>query len=242
MDVSSEQRPVQGRATDGVLSAARRGPADRGANHALRRRRDGAAHRSRNLAAPRLDARRRARLDRPARIVRAGAARRNGAGGWRARQSCARVAGARDGCRRCDRGRSRLGHPGPSPARSSCTRTTAGVVGDWIRKLQDNLGAPIPAHPSDEPAMPNILEVLASSLNIMQVRIARSRMAGEPPDVIVAPRLAHLRLLDFHRAKEAIEEGRRAVERVAHAMPWSAPQSACERVRVLQRTRTFELQ
>ena len=41
-------------------------------------------------------------------------------------------------------------------------------------------------------------------------------MAGEPPDLIVAPRLAHLRLLDFHRAKEAIEEGRCAVQRVAH--------------------------
>ena len=61
-----------------------------------------------------------------------------------------------------------------------------------------------------------MLDVLASSINIMQVRIARSRMAGEPPDLIVAPRLAHLRLLDFHRAKEAIEEGHRAVERVAH--------------------------
>ena len=64
----------------------------------------------------------------------------------------------------------------------------AGVVGDWIRKLQDNLGPLVPAHPSDELAMPNILEVLASSLNIMQVRIARSRMAGEPPDLVVAPR------------------------------------------------------
>ena len=53
----------------------------------------------------------------------------------------------------------------------------------------------------------------------MQVRIARSRMAGEPPDLLVAPRLAHLHLLDFHRAEEAIEEGRRAVERVAHALP-----------------------
>ena len=37
-------------------------------------------------------------------------------------------------------------------------------------------------------------------------------MAGEPPDAIVAPRLAHLALLDFHRAKEAIDEGERAVE------------------------------
>ncbi len=64
--------------------------------------------------------------------------------------------------------------------------------------------------------MPSMLDVLVSSINIMQVRIARSRMAGEPPDLIVAPRLAHVRLLDFHRAKEAIDEGYRAVERVAH--------------------------
>jgi len=101
-----------------------------------------------------------------------------------------------------------------------------GVVGDWIRKLRDNLGTLVPAHPSDELAMPNILEVLASSLNIMQVRIARSRMAGEPPDLVVAPRLAHLRLLDFHRAEEAIEEGRLAVERVAHAMPLVTKESS----------------
>jgi len=85
-------------------------------------------------------------------------------------------------------------------------------VSEWRRKLQDNLSALIPAHPGDEPRPPSILDVVASSLNIMQVRISRSRMAGEPPDVIVAPRLAHLGLLDFHRSKEAIEEGGRAVE------------------------------
>ena len=45
-----------------------------------------------------------------------------------------------------------------------------------------------------------------------------SRMAGEPPDIAVAPRLAHLRLLDFHRANEAIDEGHRAVGKsCAHA-------------------------
>jgi NTE family protein len=92
----------------------------------------------------------------------------------------------------------------------------AGVVGDWIRKLRDSLRVVIPAHSPEELRMPSLLDVLASSINIMQVRIARSRMAGEPPDLIVAPRLAHLRLLDFHRATEAIEEGHRAVERVAH--------------------------
>jgi NTE family protein len=94
----------------------------------------------------------------------------------------------------------------------------AGVVGDWIRKLQDKMGVPVSEQPPDQPAIPTLPEVVASSINIMQVQIARSRMAGEPPDVTVAPRLAHLRLLDFHRAKEAIEEGRSAVERVAHTL------------------------
>jgi NTE family protein len=46
----------------------------------------------------------------------------------------------------------------------------------------------------------------------MQVRISRSRMSGDPPDVIVSPRLAGLGLLDFHRSKEAIAEGKRAME------------------------------
>ncbi len=95
----------------------------------------------------------------------------------------------------------------------------AGEVGEWIRKLQGNLGTLIPAHPPDDPKMPSMLDVLTTSINIMQVRISRSRMAGEPPDLVVAPRLAHFGLLDFHRAKEAIEEGKRAVERVAHNLP-----------------------
>lgn len=92
----------------------------------------------------------------------------------------------------------------------------AGAIGDWIRKLRDNLSTVFPGQLRDEPTMPSMLDVLASSINIMQVRISRSRMAGEPPELLVAPRLARLGLLDFHRAKEAIEEGHRAVERVAH--------------------------
>lgn len=89
---------------------------------------------------------------------------------------------------------------------------TGAEVSEWRRKLQENLSALIPARPGDEPKLPSMLDVVATSINIMQVRISRSRMAGEPPDVIVSPRLAHLGLLDFHRAKEAIEAGERAVE------------------------------
>jgi len=90
------------------------------------------------------------------------------------------------------------------------------AIGEWIRKLQDNLGGLIPAQPSDQYRPPSMQDVLFSSIDIMQVRITRSRMAGEPPDFIVSPRLAHLHLLDFHRAKEAIEEGKRAVEAMIH--------------------------
>ena len=58
---------------------------------------------------------------------------------------------------------------------------------------------------------PGVFEVLAGALYIMQDRITRSRMAGDPPDAVLAPRVAHIRLLEFHRAEEAIEAGRACV-------------------------------
>jgi len=69
-----------------------------------------------------------------------------------------------------------------------------------------------------EPTLPSLLTVLTSSINIMQVRIARSRLAGEPADVQLSPRLGHLRPMDFHRAEEAIIEGEAAVERMISAL------------------------
>ena len=57
----------------------------------------------------------------------------------------------------------------------------------------------------DEP--PSLFDVMAGSINIMQDRITRARMAGDPPDVVLAPRLAHLGLMDFDRAGEAISAG-----------------------------------
>jgi NTE family protein len=90
-------------------------------------------------------------------------------------------------------------------------------AGEWINKLKDGLEAIIPSALTEKSKLPPMLDVLTSSINIMQVRITRSRMAGEPPDLIVAPRLANIGLLDFHRAKESIEAGKRAVECVAHS-------------------------
>ncbi len=84
------------------------------------------------------------------------------------------------------------------------------VIGEWMRKLQENLGGIIPPHPTGEPRLPSMQDVFLSSIDIMQVTITRTRMAQEPPDFVVSPRLAHLHLLDFHRAREAIDEGKRA--------------------------------
>ena len=66
--------------------------------------------------------------------------------------------------------------------------------------------------------VPEFVEVVQSSLTIMQVQITRSRMAGEPADVVIAPRLGHFGLLDFDKAQEAIAEGREAVARVSDTL------------------------
>lgn len=63
---------------------------------------------------------------------------------------------------------------------------------------------------------PSIFSVMVSSLNIVQDRLARSRLAGDPPDVLIVPRIGHIGLMEFDRAEELIAEGEAAVER---AMP-----------------------
>jgi NTE family protein len=65
---------------------------------------------------------------------------------------------------------------------------------------------------------PRVLEVMMGALNIMQDRIVRSRMAGDPPDVLLAPRISHIGLLEFNRAAEAIAEGRACVQRMLPAL------------------------
>lgn len=58
---------------------------------------------------------------------------------------------------------------------------------------------------------PSMLDVLTTSLNIMQVRITQSRLAGEPADVVIRPRLSGIAAMDFHRAALAIAQGEAAV-------------------------------
>lgn len=92
----------------------------------------------------------------------------------------------------------------------------AGPFASLLGMLPASLGqlrsSASPANP-----LPPMADVLSMSLNIMQLRITRSRLAGDPADVMIRPRLASLALMDFHQAETAIAEGRRAAER---ALPY----------------------
>ena len=108
-----------------------------------------------------------------------------------------------------------LGRHFRSGPQSALPEVVESAKPELLRKLRGGFGQLLPARSTTTPT-PSLLEVVATSLNIMQVRITRSRMAGDPADVVIAPRLAHLSLMEFHRGQEAIDAGRRAV---ASALP-----------------------
>lgn len=60
---------------------------------------------------------------------------------------------------------------------------------------------------------PGISTVMVDAFNIVQDRISRSRLAGDPPDAIIAPRTGDIGLFDFHRADELIALGETAARR-----------------------------
>ncbi|HAS23049.1 patatin-like phospholipase RssA [Idiomarina loihiensis] len=54
---------------------------------------------------------------------------------------------------------------------------------------------------------PGMFSVMASSIDIMQERITKARMAGDPPDILVQPKLGHIGIMEFYRGQEAIDLG-----------------------------------
>lgn len=60
--------------------------------------------------------------------------------------------------------------------------------------------------------LPNIFEVLLGSLYIMEAQITSIQLKSDPPDLLIQPKLGHLRYLEFHRAQEAILEGYKATK------------------------------
>ena len=65
---------------------------------------------------------------------------------------------------------------------------------------------------------PGIPTVMVEAFNVMQDRITRARLAGDPPDVLISPRLGPVGWFDFHRAAQAIAIGSEATEKAIEAV------------------------
>ncbi|MGP0093789.1 MAG: patatin-like phospholipase family protein [Xanthobacteraceae bacterium] len=97
---------------------------------------------------------------------------------------------------------------------------------EFLRRLLNQIPAAIRQQASaiapkllrSGPAAPGYFDVLTSSINVMQDQITRARLAGEPPHVLLVPRLRAVGLLEFNRAAEAIAEGRACVQQALAAL------------------------
>jgi NTE family protein len=65
---------------------------------------------------------------------------------------------------------------------------------------------------------PGISSVMVDAFNIMQDRITRARLAGDPPDMLISPRVGQIGWFDFHRAADLIDFGARATERAIESI------------------------
>jgi len=60
---------------------------------------------------------------------------------------------------------------------------------------------------------PNVATAMIDAFNIIQDRILRSRLAGDPPDATIHARLEEIGMFDFHKAEQLIAAGREAAKR-----------------------------
>jgi NTE family protein len=96
--------------------------------------------------------------------------------------------------------------PAPEPAKSNGLRGLFGGERSLRRQFLGRRGRP------------GIPTVMVEAFNVMQDRITRARLAGDPPDVLISPRLGPVGWFDFHRAAEAIKIGAEATEKAMEAV------------------------
>src|SRR5712671_4002979 len=103
-----------------------------------------------------------------------------------------------------------VGKKGSAQGGEVAPREVPGWIGrvrtGWLERMKKKV--------KDEVTMPSIFEVFTTALDIVEMKVARSRLAGDPADVMITPLLPDFGTMEFHRAAEAIAEGRAAVERM----------------------------
>jgi NTE family protein len=96
----------------------------------------------------------------------------------------------------------------------------AGLTDKFMQRIKE-YSSSLFADSNEGDTAPGLFDAIAGSINITQDRITRSRMAGDPPDLLLAPKLSHIELLEFHRASEAIREGEACVERLSSEIKYA---------------------
>jgi|SRR5690554_4801457 len=79
---------------------------------------------------------------------------------------------------------------------------------DYFEQVKGKLSRP--------PSSPGVFGVVAGSIDIMQERITRTRLAGDPPDILIQPKLGEIGLLEFELGEEAIKIGYESTMRMKH--------------------------
>lgn len=80
----------------------------------------------------------------------------------------------------------------------------------WRARLKERLGSMTARRVV---SAPTAMEIMTTSIQILENRLKRNRMASDPPDILIQPFCPQISTLDFHRAHAAIEAGRLAVEK-----------------------------
>lgn len=93
----------------------------------------------------------------------------------------------------------------PQPEDNEAIATTS-----WRGKLRQTLGRRTHRKINQTPGA---MEIMTTSIQVLENRVKRNRMAGDPPDVLIQPLCPQISTLDFHRANEAIAAGKLAVEK-----------------------------
>ncbi|HZZ62409.1 MAG TPA: patatin-like phospholipase family protein [Roseiarcus sp.] len=102
-----------------------------------------------------------------------------------------------------------FGRLDPPPVVVEPANNAGGVIARWWR------GGALRAPADPEAAPPGLMSVMVNAFDILQDRIMRSRLAGDPPDALVQLKVGKIGMFEFHRADELIAIGRETVRRAA---------------------------
>ena len=109
----------------------------------------------------------------------------------------------------------------------STENNTAVTRFNWQNKLRQRLAMGL--HRQRANRAPSAMDIMTTSIQVLENRLKMHRMAGDPPDVVVQPYCPQIATLDFHRAQEAIAAGRLAVEKKHEELQQLVTQDAGQR-------------